>query len=196
MKQKKQLVVLGVLLAVAGLVWYAQRGGSPVVGAANHGFVSTIYQPLPVENPALHWKEMDAARRTEYKSSGRNPFSMQEAAPEAADPKSVALISTGTPYTRRGPFKEPPPPPPTWPGNVSFFGYGTVPNGSARRAFLSVDGEVQVVGEGDTVLGRYRILQVNNGVLEFQDISTGLRNTKALDPDKAGPASQQQQPPA
>jgi hypothetical protein len=71
---------------------------------------------------------------------------------------------------------------------VSFFGYGTVPNGTARLAFLSVDGEVQVVGAGDTLLGHYRILQINNGSLEFQDINTGLRNTKTLD-DKGAPPS-------
>ena len=79
-----------------------------------------------------------------------------------------------------------PPPPPVWPGNVAFFGYGTVPNGTARRAFLTVDGEVQVVAEGDTLLGRYRIVQINTASLEFEDISTGLRSTKALDADKGG----------
>jgi hypothetical protein len=30
-------------------------------------------------------------------------------------------------------------------------------------------------------------VQVNNGVLEFQDIATGLRNTKSLDADKSTP---------
>ena len=183
MKQKKQLIALGVLVVIAALVWYAQSTGKPLPGVANPGFVAQSYKPLPVENPGLHWDRLHKTQVTEYKSSGRNPFSMQAAAPEATDPVKLAA-NTAPAYQRRGPFREQPPQPPAWPGNVSFFGYGTVPNGTARRAFLTVDGEVQVVGEGDTFLGRYRIVQVSNGVLEFQDINTGLRNTKALDADK------------
>jgi Tfp pilus assembly protein PilP len=141
-----------------------------------------------VENPELRRDEITKAQRTEYKSSGRNPFSMQ-AAPEVTAAQTQAAVNAAPPYQRKGPWKEPPPQPPTWPGNVSFFGYGTVPNGTARRAFLTVDGEVQVVGEGDTLMGRYRIVQVNAGNLEFQDISTGLRNTKAMDAEKASAAA-------
>jgi len=181
-KQQKQLAALAVLVVVAALVWYLESG-KPVPGIADARFVVKAYQPLPVENPELHWRRITDAQKTEYKSSGRNPFSMQ------AEP--IALTPTQTAgNTPKKPATVPPPPPlvpPTWPGNVSFFGYGTVPNGTARRAFLSVDGEVQVVGEGDTLLGRYRITQVNNGIIEFQDMSTGLRNTKTVDPDKSGP---------
>ena len=187
MKQKKQLAILGVLLVVAGLIWYAESGGKPIVGAINPGFVAQDYEPLPVDNPELHWGGIDAARRAEYKSSGRNPFSLQ-AAPIAPLPGATNVAANNAnEFRKQGPQPAPVPQPPTWPGNVSFFGYGTIPNGTARRAFLSVDGEVQVVGEGDTLLGRYRIVQVNNGVLEFQDIATGLRNTKSLDADKSTP---------
>ena len=183
-KQQKQLATLAALVLVAALVWYLE-GAKPDPGVVDSKFVATTYQPLPVDNPALHWHERDLARKTEYKSNGRNPFSLQ-AAPPPVDPAVVASAAEAARFKRQGPQKEPPPVPPVWPGNVSFFGYGTVPNGTARLAFLSVDGEVQVVGEGDTLLGRYRILQVNSGNLEFQDINTGLRNTKTLD-DKGGP---------
>jgi len=184
-KQQKQLAVLAPLVVIAGLVWYSQSG-KPAPGAADTHFVAHDYQPLPVENPALHWDALRRARETEYKGSGRNPFSLQ-AEPVAAVNSALAATGATAPLRRRiCPCPEPPPQPPTWPGNVSFFGYGTVPNGTARLAFLSVDGEVQVVGEGDTLLGRYRILQVNNGNLEFQDISTGLHSTKSLDADRTG----------
>jgi len=183
-KQQKQFAVLAVLVVVAGVVWYLQSG-KPVPGIANTQFVVQNYQPLPVENPELHWDRLHNAQKTEYKSAGRNPFSLQ------AEPVVVAPINNPNLQAARtrpvGPPLPVPVPPPTWPGNVSFFGYGTVPNGTARLAFLAVDGEVQVVGEGDTLLGRYRILQVNNGVLEFQEISTGLSSTKAVDVDKAAP---------
>jgi hypothetical protein len=183
-KQQKQLAVLAALMVIAALVWYAQ-GAKPVPGALSAQAVSPNYQPLPVENPALHWDALAHTQKTEYKPSGRNPFSMQAAPP----PVDQSAKNPDKHFIAQGPFKEPPPVPPTWPGNVSFFGYGTVPNGTARLAFLTVDGEVQVVGAGDTLLGHYRILQVNNGSLEFQDINTGLRNTKALDDKGAAPPS-------
>jgi len=183
-KQQKQLAALAALVVVAALVWYLESG-KPVPGIVNSQFVAKAYQPLPVENPELHWRKITDAQKTEYKSSGRNPFSMQ-AEPIAPSPTEVAANATRN-QRPMGPPQPAPLVPPTWPGNVSFFGYGTVPNGTARRAFLSVDGEVQVVGEGDTLLGRYRITQVNNGVIEFQDMSTGLRNTKTVDADKNGP---------
>jgi hypothetical protein len=183
-KQQKQLAVLAALIVIAALVWYAE-GAKPVPGTLSARVVSPNYQPLPVENPALHWDTLARTRKTEYKPTGRNPFSMQ-AAPPPVDPVTKG---SGDPFVRQGPLKEPLPVPPTWPGNVSFFGYGTVPNGTARLAFLTVDGEVQVVGAGDTLLGHYRILQINNGSLEFQDINTGLRNTKALDEKGAQPSA-------
>jgi len=184
-RPQKQLAVLAGLAVLAALVWYLQSG-KPLPGTADTHFVARAYQPLPVENPALHWDILHKAQKTEYKGGGRNPFSLQ--AEPVADTAALVQAKAKQLYRRVGPQREPPPVPPTWPGNVSFFGYGTVPNGTARRAFLTVDGEVLVVGEGDTLLGRYRILQVNNGNLEFQDISTGLRNTKSLDADKtAGP---------
>ncbi|HZC66938.1 MAG TPA: hypothetical protein VE545_10210 [Candidatus Dormibacteraeota bacterium] len=182
-KQKKQLAVLAGLILVAGLVWYAESA-KRVAGALSEQVVSPNYQPLPVENPALHWDSLARARKTEYKASGRNPFSMQ-----AATPQVEAAQNAPKAFVPQGPLREPPPVPPTWPGNVSFFGYGTVPNGTARLAFLTVDGEVQVVGAGDTLLGHYRILQINNGSLEFQDINTGLHNTKALDDKGAQPSA-------
>jgi hypothetical protein len=184
-KQQKQTVALAGLVVLAALVWYLNSGRA-IPGAADTHFMARTFQPLPVENPALHWDILHRTQKTEYKGGGRNPFSLQ-AEPAAVNPALVQADAKPL-YHKVGPQREPPPVPPTWPGNVSFFGYGTVPNGTARRAFLTVDGEVQVVGEGDTLLGRYRILQVNNGNIEFQDISTGLRNTKSVDADKtAGP---------
>src|SRR5207302_8529167 len=79
----------------------------------------------------------------------------------------------------------PPPPPPKLP--LKFFGYGAAPNSSGRRAFLT-DGEtVYIVAEGDTVLGRYRIIKITSASLDFEEIGSGRRASKALedqDPSK------------
>ena len=73
------------------------------------------------------------------------------------------------------------------PGNMKFFGYGTIPNGTLRRAFLSDGDEVFIVGEGDTLLGRFRIIKINNANLEFEEIATGRRNTVTLQEEQVAP---------
>jgi len=78
---------------------------------------------------------------------------------------------------------DPPPPPPELklPDNLKFFGYGNVPNDSARRAFLEDGDEVYIVNEGDTLMGRYKILKINNASLEFEEVGSGRRGQKMLE---------------
>jgi hypothetical protein len=89
------------------------------------------------------------------------------------------------------PVIPPPPPPPTrafLPPNLKYFGYGTVPNGTPRRAFFT-DGEDEfIVSEGDTLLGRYRILKIGNSNVEFLEISSGLPGTTPLEEQAAPPS--------
>jgi hypothetical protein len=64
---------------------------------------------------------------------------------------------------------------------VKFFGYGTVPNGTARRAFLTDGDEVYVVAEGDTLLARFRILKIGNATIDFEEISSGRQGRANLE---------------
>jgi hypothetical protein len=45
--------------------------------------------------------------------------------------------------------------------------------GSSRRAFLTNGDSVYVAAEGDTLLGRYRIIKIGRANVEFEEISTG-----------------------
>jgi len=45
---------------------------------------------------------------------------------------------------------------------------------------------VYVVAEGDTVLGRYRIVKINRVNLEFEELGSGRRGTTVL--EDQGPA--------
>ncbi len=69
MKQKKQLVVLVVLLLIAGGIWFLYLDHARPVVTADAG--SAIQNPklLSVENPQLHNAGVDRARRTEYRRS-------------------------------------------------------------------------------------------------------------------------------
>jgi hypothetical protein len=179
MTQKNQMIVLAVLVLIMGVVWYFNRTTS----ATSPGNVATFqnYQLLAVENPQLHRDKMEAAQKTEYHSLGRNPFS--EIAPPKDQPKENKIVQ----HVQPGPPILPPPPPPMLPGNMKFFGYGTIPNGTLRRAFLSDGDEVYIVGEGDTLLGRFRIVKINNANLEFEEIATGRHNTVTMQEDQAAP---------
>lgn len=177
MKQRKQIIALVILLLIAGGVWLWNSRQNPTTAGAST--IVSNYSPINVENPAIRWWKLEKSRGTEYKGSGRNPFSAVPPPPPA--PK--------VPKPGDKDYVPPPPPPPPvaeLPPNMKFFGYGTVPNGTARRAFLSDGDDVYIVAEGDTLLGHYRILKIGNATLEFEDISSHVVGQKNL--EDAGPA--------
>jgi len=179
MNQKKKLALLALLmLAAAGVFYFDSRGVS--FPGKTSPFSAKTYSPLPVENPELQRWKLDESRRTEYKSSGRDVFSQTMPA--------AAVVRAPEPVRTVGPQLPVEPPPPTLPANMKFFGYGTVPNGTSKRAFLSDGEEVYIVGEGDTLLGRFRILRIGNASLEFEELGSGRRNSASLDEQAAPPA--------
>jgi hypothetical protein len=179
MKQKTKIAMLAALILVGAGVFYLDHKGISFPGKSSP-FSSRTYAPLPVENPQLQRWKLEASRRTQYKASGRDLFS------EVLPPPPRAKVPDRVP----DPVPQPPPepPPPSLPANMKFFGYGTVPNGTSKRAFLT-DGEgVYIVGEGDTLLGRFRILRIGNASLEFEELGSGRRNSANLDEQAAPPA--------
>lgn len=184
MKQKQQMIVLIVLVVVAALVWtFEMRQQTPSTITA--AFIQD-YKVLAVENPQIHWGQLERAQKTEYKSNGRNPFS-PIAPPTPEDVKRAN--DNAKPQLPAIPFEPPKPTRAAAPANLKFFGYGTVPLGSPRIAFFTDGEDVYIVTEGATLLGRYRILKVGNTSLEFQEISSGLPGTMPLDEQAAPPSA-------
>ena len=179
MTQKNQMILLATLVLIMTAVWYFNRNTTSV--APENVASVQKYQLLAVENPQLHRDKMDAAQKTEYHSLGRNPFS------EIAPPKEHTEPIKVTQHVQQTVPVLPPPPPPSLPPNMKFFGYGTIPNGTLRRAFLSDGDEVYIVGEGDTLLGRFRIVKISNANLEFEEIATGRHATVTLQEEQAAP---------
>jgi hypothetical protein len=179
MKQNTKIAMLIILVLVAAGVFYFDSNGGVSFAGKTSPFTAKTYTPLPVENPELQRWRLDASRRTEYKSSGRDLFS--ESLPPAPPPKR--------PDPTPNPVPQPPPepPPPSLPANMKYFGYGTVPNGTSKRAFLTDGEEVYIVGEGETLLGRFRILKIGNATLEFEELGTGRRGSASLDEQAAPP---------
>ena len=194
MKQKKQLAVLIVLMVIAAGVWLwdlrsnkSATPDDPITDVKNDPV-------LQVENPRIRLDEIEKARKAQYNSSGRNIFSLTSApisqAPGQHRPivKDPAPKIWPTPCGLYGPCKEVPPPPPpplVLPANVKCFGYGVVPNGTARRAFLTDGEDVLVVSEGETFLNRFRMLKIGNSNIQFEELSTGRTATAACEEQSA-----------
>ena len=176
MKQQKQLLTVLVLLLIAGAVWFYNSQQNPVApGAAQ---IASGYTPMNVDNLQLRTAKREANRTSEYKGTGRNPFDATPPpppAPRVPHPGDKDYVPP------------PPPPPPVAELPLKYYGYGTVPNGTARRAYLTDGDEIYVVAEGDTLLGRYRILKIGNATLEFEDVTSHIQGRKNI--EDAGPAS-------
>jgi hypothetical protein len=178
MKQQKQIVALVALLVAAAAIWFYNSRQSPV--AAGASTIASNYSPMNVDNLKLRTAERAASRSSEYKGTGRDPFN---ATPPPPPPPPV--LKEGDP----GYVPPPPPPPPKaeLPPNMKYYGYGTVPNGSARRAYLTDGDDVYIVAEGDTLLGRFRIVKIGNATIEFEDVSSHIQGQKSM--EDVGPAS-------
>jgi len=189
MNQQRQIVVLIILVLVAVGVWYWQSY-TPAPGGKTQSFsFAQNYQPLNFPNPDIKWWEVERRRKAEYISRGVNLFTHEvppspeeirktkelqdQQAKEAADRNIRQLaIQQNTVEI---------------PANMKFFGYGNVPYNSARRAFFEDGEDVYVVSEGDTLLGRFRILKINNASVEFEEVGSGRRGQKML--EDQGPAA-------
>jgi hypothetical protein len=178
MSERLKGVLLAVLVVVAVGVWYVSTHGPSAVATTSQDAAAT-YHPLAVDNPELQREKLKRSRDTEYKGTGRDLFSVLAPPPPEADkPHDVGK-------TPQDPVVPPTPPPPALPANVKFFGYGTIPNGTARRAFLSDGDQVYIVGEGDTLLGRFRVVKIGNANLDFEEIASGRHGTAALSDEPA-----------
>lgn len=181
MKQKQQIGALLILILIAAIVWLSNFRGRPVV-TADAPSLQGSDTIRDVDNPQIRMDRIERARKAEYKSSGRNPFS----------PTASPLPKVSHPEVKRefpGPKDQPPPPPPPPPslGNLKFYGFGTVPNSTARRAFLTDGENIYVVAEGEVLLNRFRILRIGNASLEFEELSSNRTGTAPLEEQAAGP---------
>jgi hypothetical protein len=173
-KQQKELIALAALVAIAGSIWYFHLGRS---ATPNSGNSAMNYSPINAQDYIVVIKGLAKAQATEYKSAGRNIFVM------TAAPVAAKLGPVKPPFVIYSQPQPPaPPPPPELP--LVFFGYGMLPAGGARQAFLKEptgDAPVLIVSEGDVVLNHYRILHIGNDKIEFEDTTTGLKGSKNLE---------------
>jgi hypothetical protein len=181
-KQQHQLYVLGGLLVVAALVWYFGTAKG-LTGGSGFSVLNGTYTPINAQDFGSVFEKLKSTETTEYKTSGRNIFTMMAIVEE------VPIKIEKPVFQNKGPVPPPPPPPPP-PAQLSwkFFGYGNLPAGGPRQAFLLDGDEVRIVGEGDTVQNHIRILRIGNDKIEFEDLNTHQVGSNQLEP-MPGPAA-------
>jgi hypothetical protein len=172
-KVKMETAVLAGLLIVASAIWY--YFSHPGIGSARAALLEVNYKPMSVENSRIHHERVEDARNTDYEFRGRDIFSREQPPPPI--PQEVRIPKPGDgDYV---PPVVPPPPPPQL--SLKFFGSGSVLDGSGHRAFLTDGDAVYIVSEGDTLLGRYRIVKINYANLEFEEIGSGRHGFTVLE---------------
>jgi|SRR5665213_446808 len=174
MTRRTQFIVLGVLLVVfAATAFNLYRSRDSVqVDAPATVSVNTQFAPLPVDNPALRLDILQRFLALQYKGVHRNIFTATLPPPPAPPPSKQVAVAPG-----------PPPGPPPLTVDAKYFGYVSDLRGSHRRAFFSTanNEDVVIVSEGDTLLGRFRVIRLTNTTAEMEEVSSGRRTTLTLE---------------
>jgi hypothetical protein len=167
MSRQIQIGLLAVLLVVFGFIVY-ERYRPREVSSPIEALQS--FKPLPVENPALRLDLLDDMKKFEYRGSKRNIFIATAPPPP---PSPVVAARPAAPAA--------PPPPPAVVVPATFFGYVTDAHTGSRRAFFSEGDDVFVVGIGDVLLGRFRLLQIGNNTAEMEEVASGRHATLTME---------------
>lgn len=172
MKRRNEMIVLGALLAfLAIVVVYHFYGSSPDTPATMA--IDEKFTPLDIDNPALRTDILKRFLTLEYKGVHRSIFSATLPPPPAPPPSKVPVIT--------GPVVPPGPPPLTV--DAKYFGYVSDMGGSHRKAFFSTPNneDIYIAGEGDTLLGRFRVIRLTSTTADVEEVSSGRRATLMLE---------------
>ncbi|MGB6430168.1 MAG: hypothetical protein WBF06_06255 [Candidatus Acidiferrales bacterium] len=181
MTRRTQIIVLCVLLGVFALALYIEfRPESGNVSFAPPPTSVQQYVPLQVENPALRLDEIARVHRLEYTGVHRNIFSAT--IPPPPPPK---LTPAQIKAQQEAEANRPPPPPPPLDVPATFFGYVTDARTGHKQAFFTNGDDVFIAGEGELLLGRFRVLKIGNDTAEVEEVSSGRRATLTMQQDAA-----------
>jgi len=178
MSRRNELYMLvGLLVVLAGVVYYYFAGHSQVSSTPEVVAADTKFRPLDVQEPQLRVDLLAKLQKLEYTGSHRNIFVAEPPPPPKAQVESASARFVG-------PQMPPPPPPVQVPGEL--FGYASEPSSGRRVAFFSEGDDVLVVAEGATFLGRFRLVHVTDNSADVEEISTGRHATVPMVQPPAG----------
>jgi len=198
-ENRRQLIVLVVLLAVAGVsvarmlfAWGrpaaeastaasaappppAQARAWKVVVRGRRGTLPVPSAALaPSADPRLKLDLLKYSEDMKYEGNGRNIF-------EAKMEEIPVPVKRPDLKEAEKPPLPPPGPPPPPPINLKFFGFSNRP-GEAKKIFLSQNEDVFIAGEGDIVDRRYKVIRIQPNAVEVEDVLNNHRQTLPLTP--------------
>ena len=177
MSRRTQFVLLaGLLLVLVAIVYFTRW--SPTVNSETFPVIGN-YIPMNVDSPKPRTDLLARSQKVEYNGTHRDIF-------RYGPPPHLQGQRAPIPAPVKLP-EGPPPGPPPLQVPVKFFGYAADPHSGSRRAFLAAldGGEVFIVSEGDTLMSRFRVVRINNGSAEFEELGTGRRASLPL--EEGGP---------
>jgi hypothetical protein len=183
MKRRVQIAVFVGLLAILPVVAYKELG-SPAAKPASIA-ISENAALLQVENPALRLDLLERLKQFGYNDAHRNIFSSSALLPArpAAKPQPPVVAEPALPA--------PPSEPPPLVVPAHFFGYVTDAQTGVRRAFFKQDEDGYVLGVGELLVGRFRLVQIGDSTAELEETATGRRTTLPMEEDPAQPGENQ-----
>lgn len=183
MNWRLQIRLLIGLLVLLPVVAYKELG-SPAAKAVSIP-ISENAALLQVENPALRLDLLERLKKFEYHDAHRNIFSSSALLPArpSAAPQPTAFAKLAPPAPPSGP------PPLVIPAH--FFGYVTDGRTGVRRAFFKQDEDGYVLGVGELLVGRFRLVQIGDSTAELEETATGRRTTLPMEDESAQPGQDQ-----
>lgn len=112
-------------------------------------------------DPRLRLDLLQVAEHTTYDGGGRNIFRAETEPAPIPQPVKSPILNPGPP--------QPTPPPPPPPISLRLFGFANRP-GEPKKVFLADGDEVFVVGEGEVVERRYKVVHIGVNSVEIQDV--------------------------
>jgi hypothetical protein len=170
MPRRNKIAILVVVLILLVLVLY--RDGRPPEASPAVSSADEKLESIAVENPALRLDLMDRVKKFQYEGSRRNIFSAALPAPPPVQAGTLAAKPT---------MPAPPPAPSPLVVPAAFFGYVTDARTGTRRAFFNEGDDVYVLGVGEILLGRFRLLQIGNNTAELEETTSGRRTTLTME---------------
>jgi hypothetical protein len=165
MSQRRQLIVLAIVLVLLVVVYFANR--SQVAGLPGVLANDTKFTPLSVQEPQLRLDELSKLQKLIYSGTHRNIFTATPPPPPVPVPDKAKLPPPG------------PMPQPILPVQVpgEFFGYALMRNTGRRVAFFKLGEDVIIVPEGDSYLNRFRLVRIGNDSADVEQLSDGRHAT-------------------
>ena len=169
-RQRRIALLTGLALLFFYIVYRSNRRPeiAAVVSSADEKF-----RPIAVENPALKLELLERLKKLQYEGSHRNIFSSIAPPPVSAAPPTAVAPPSIAPVVPSGPAPLVVP--------ATFYGFVTDAQSGTRRAFFLEGENVYVIAIGETLLGRFRLVQIGNSSVELEEVGTGRRATLTME---------------